>query len=70
MSNAEHELIVNKMCGLFEMIDIDSLPSLVTQLLHLCKDEHIVIVFLKLRKYFSKYLYTPGTMNTNGEISR
>ncbi|XKL64421.1 hypothetical protein PGB90_004507 [Kerria lacca] len=58
MTSNEHKQIVQKMCELFDNIDTKNLPELVQELLQLCKDEHIVILFLKLRYYFSKYLHS------------
>lgn len=70
MTNDEHERVVKKLCDSFQNIDVKSLPTLVQQLLRLCKDDHSVILFLKLRAYFSKYLYSFIDEETNAEMGK
>lgn len=62
MSSKEHEAVVSKMCEMFDIIPTKQLPQLVQELLRLCKDDHIVIVFLKLQKYFFKHLHSQESM--------
>ncbi|XP_065207028.1 Fanconi anemia group I protein homolog [Planococcus citri] len=68
MTSDEHERVVRKMCDSFSNMLVKNLPSLVQQLLRLCKDDHSVIVFLKLRSYFSKYLHSFIDEETNREM--
>lgn len=70
MTNEEHEQVVKKLCDSFGELETKLLPPLVQQLLLLCKDDHIVIVFLKLRGYFSKYLYSFNNEETGHEMSK
>lgn len=58
MNSNQHESVVSKMCEMFEVVPTKCVPQLVQELLHLCKDDHIVIVFLKLQKYFFKRLHS------------
>lgn len=70
MTSDDHERVVRKMCDSFSTMPVPSLPSLVQQLLRLCKDDHSVIVFLKLRAYFSKYLHSFINEDTEREMGK
>lgn len=58
MNNNQHESVVSKLCEMFDIVPTKGLPVFVQELLRLCKDDHIVIVFLKLQKYFFKHLHS------------
>jgi hypothetical protein len=58
MSTDEHEEVVEKLCEMFSVVETKRLPDLVKQLLYLCKENHVVLLFLKLRRYFAQFLYS------------
>ena len=67
MTADEHEEVVEKLCEMFPLIDTKQLHAFVKQLLHLCKEEHVVLLFLKLRHFFARTLDSHVDL---GEISK
>lgn len=68
LSTEEHEEVVEKLCEMFSVIETKQLPALVKQLLHLCKEEHVVLLLLKLQRHFSRFLY--ANAEPDREISK
>ncbi|XP_052125039.1 Fanconi anemia group I protein [Frankliniella occidentalis] len=61
----EHLQVVNKMCCCMEELSPQELPSLVHEMLELCKERHGLQLIMKLNHYFHSRLYKTYKSNSD-----
>ncbi|KAK3930604.1 Fanconi anemia group I protein [Frankliniella fusca] len=65
----EHLQVVNKMCCCMEELSPQEVPSLVHEMLELCKESHGLQLIMKLNHYFHSRLYKNYKSNCDDVIS-
>lgn len=65
LSPDEHLQVVNKLCCSMEELPPQELPTLVHEMLELCKDKHGLLLLMKLNHYFHLHLYKNRRQNSN-----
>lgn len=65
LSPDEHLQVVNKLCSSMEELPPQELPTLVHEMLELCKDRHGLLLLMKLNHYFHSHLYKNQRQNSN-----
>ncbi|XP_067004325.2 Fanconi anemia group I protein [Anabrus simplex] len=58
LSSDERLQVVHKLCRSMDVMDVTAIPPFIKQLLHLCKNELGLPLFLQLQQYFTAKLYT------------
>ncbi|XP_034234146.1 Fanconi anemia group I protein homolog [Thrips palmi] len=69
LSPDEHLQVVNKLCCSMEELPPQELPTLVHEMLELCKDRHGLLLLMKLNHYFHLHLYKNRRQNSNDMAS-